>query len=246
MQRVFDFRRKDGGGLKLFASAGAMPWNESVAEVMVVQDITEKVCYEQQLRESAALLENLAQQVPCIIYQFRLYPDGRSCFSYVTRNFQDIHEMQPEDAKDDATPVFRRLHTDDFERVSAGIAASARDLSVWREDYRVVLAQQGLRWRSNQMLQRSVSGTLEIISRMMDPRDPYTAGHQHRVGQNARLIGADLGLDREARELLELTGVVHDVGKIAVPTEILTKPTCLTDIELQIVRGHATAGHEIV
>lgn len=44
MQRVFDFRRKDGGGLKLFASAGAIPWNESVAEVMVVQDITEKVC----------------------------------------------------------------------------------------------------------------------------------------------------------------------------------------------------------
>jgi len=189
--------------------------------------------------------------------------------------------VRPEQVKEDATAVFQRIHPDDIEQVMASIAVSARDITRWQDDYRVVLPQQGLHWRSgnarpqrlpdgstlwhgfiedstarkemeqvqhrsNQLLQRSVTGSFEIISRIMDQRDPYTSGHQRRAGQIARLIGQDMGLDRQAQEMLELTGLVHDVGKIAVPTEILTKPTRLTDIELQIVQSHASAGYEIL
>jgi putative nucleotidyltransferase with HDIG domain len=233
------------------------------------------------LPEDAEFIENLAQQVPGVIYQYRLWPDGHGSFPFATRHLNDIYELAPEEVREDASKVFERIHPEDLERVRSSILDSARALDVWICDYRVNLPRQGTRWcsgfarpqrlpdgstlwhgfiedstvrkemehelrRSNQALQRSVAGTLEIISRIMDRRDPYTAGHQHRVGRIARLIGQELGLGQPEEELLELIGVVHDIGKIAVPTEILTKPARLSDIELQIVKSHAEAGYELL
>ncbi len=95
-------------------------------------------------------------------------------------------------------------------------------------------------------LEASMRGTLRAIAQMVELRDPYVAGHQRRVGAMAAAIGKELGLsERECREL-ELTSLVHDVGKIAVPAEILSKPGSLTPIELEIVKAHAQAGFEIL
>ncbi len=95
-------------------------------------------------------------------------------------------------------------------------------------------------------LEGAMRGTLEVVARMVDLRDPYTAGHERRVGLIAKAIGTELGWSPERCDALELMGMVHDVGKIAIPTEILTKPGRLTSIEFQIVQSHAETGWEIL
>jgi putative nucleotidyltransferase with HDIG domain len=77
-------------------------------------------------------------------------------------------------------------------------------------------------------------------------RDPYTAGHERRVAEIAVAIGADLGFDARRQEGLRVAGYLHDVGKITIPSEILTKPGKLTAVEFKLIRGHAQAGYEVL
>ncbi|WP_230371370.1 HD-GYP domain-containing protein [Paludibacterium denitrificans] len=81
---------------------------------------------------------------------------------------------------------------------------------------------------------------------MVDLRDPYTAGHERRVGLIAYAIARELGWEPERCNAMEMTGLVHDIGKIAIPAEILSKPTRLTPLEMAMVRGHAQAGYDIL
>jgi len=92
----------------------------------------------------------------------------------------------------------------------------------------------------------AMKGTLEVVSRMIDLRDPYTAGHEKRVGMIAAAIAREMGWSRERCEGMEMIGMVHDIGKISVPAEILVKPTRLSDTEMKLVQGHAQAGYEIL
>lgn len=95
-------------------------------------------------------------------------------------------------------------------------------------------------------LEASMRGTLQAVSNMIDQRDPYTAGHERRVGLIAGAIGRELGWDAQRCDMLEMVGLVHDIGKIGVPAEILTKPGRLTELEMQLVRQHAQTGYEIL
>ncbi|MBK6595343.1 MAG: PAS domain S-box protein [Burkholderiales bacterium] len=82
-----------------------------------------------------------------MVYQYRLYPDGRSCFPFASEGIEDIYEVTPESVRADAAPVFTRLHPDDLEGVSVDIQESARSLTLFHKEFRVVLPRQGLRWR---------------------------------------------------------------------------------------------------
>ena len=95
-------------------------------------------------------------------------------------------------------------------------------------------------------LESMMRATLEAVANMVEMRDPYTAGHEKRVGELARDIGRELGWAEDRCRQMELVGLVHDIGKIAVPAEILTKPTKLTDIEMQLMRIHPQAGYDII
>ncbi|PHM19574.1 MAG: PAS domain S-box protein [Curvibacter sp. PD_MW3] len=95
-------------------------------------------------------------------------------------------------------------------------------------------------------LEASMRGTLQAVSNMIDQRDPYTAGHERRVGLIAGAIGREMGWPEERCSRMELVGLVHDIGKISVPAEILTKPGRLTDLEMRLVREHAQIGYEIL
>ena len=97
-----------------------------------------------------------------------------------------------------------------------------------------------------QRLEESLQATLRVVSTMVEMRDPYTAGHERRVGLVAAAIAQELGWSAERCKTMEMVGLVHDIGKIAVPSEILTKPSRLTSIELQLVREHAQAGYDIL
>jgi len=92
----------------------------------------------------------------------------------------------------------------------------------------------------------ALKATIEAMSRTMEWRDPYTAGHQKRVALISTAIATKLGLTDEQIQALYMAAMVHDLGKVAVPAEILTKPSRLTDLEMQMVQGHAESGYQIL
>jgi hypothetical protein len=92
----------------------------------------------------------------------------------------------------------------------------------------------------------SLKATIEAMSRTMEWRDPYTAGHQKRVALISVAIAKKLGLSDEQIQALYMAAMVHDLGKVGVPAEILTKPSRLTDLEMLMVQGHAESGYHIL
>ncbi|MGC2519121.1 MAG: PAS domain S-box protein [Burkholderiales bacterium] len=95
-------------------------------------------------------------------------------------------------------------------------------------------------------LEVAMQGTVDAVSAMVEMRDPYTAGHERRVADLAAAIGAELGLTQDRIQGLRIAGGVHDIGKIVVPAEILSKPSKLTELELEIVKTHAQRGYEVL
>lgn len=95
-------------------------------------------------------------------------------------------------------------------------------------------------------LATSLRATIEAMSRTMEWRDPYTAGHQKRVAEISMAIARKLQWHEERVQALYMAAMVHDIGKMSVPSEILTKPSRLTSIEMQLVQGHVDSGYQIL
>jgi putative nucleotidyltransferase with HDIG domain len=121
----------------------------------------------------------------------------------------------------------------------AGIVGVNLDVTPIRE------AEQELAAAAAQ-LEATLQGPVAALSATTELRDPYTAGHQRRVAELACAIAAELGCDSARIVLLRTASLLHDVGKILVPAEILSKPGRLTKPEMQLVRQHAAAGADIV
>ena len=95
-------------------------------------------------------------------------------------------------------------------------------------------------------LQKSLEDTVRAIAGIVELRDPYTAGHQVRVAELASAIARQMGLTEEQVQGIHLSSIVHDLGKIKIPAEILSKPGLLSDIEYQLIKTHAQAGYDIL
>lgn len=99
---------------------------------------------------------------------------------------------------------------------------------------------------SSQSDSSSLEETLQAISAMLEKRDPYTAGHQHRVADLAEKIAREMGLSDAQAHGIRLASLVHDIGKIQVPAEVLNKPGKLTDLEFSLIKLHPQTGYEIL
>jgi PAS domain S-box-containing protein len=100
--------------------------------------------------------------------------------------------------------------------------------------------------RHETRLRESLEQTIQVISATSEERDSYTAGHQRRVAAICSKISAKLGLPEERIHGLNLAATIHDLGKIGIPSEILSKPRRLTTTELNMVREHSTIGFNIL
>lgn len=101
-------------------------------------------------------------------------------------------------------------------------------------------------WKAMERLRRALEGSIQAISAAVEIRDPYTAGHQRRTSELAGAIAVELGLDDETRIGTMAAARIHDIGKISIPAEILSKPTKLTDLEFEIIKTHAERGYTIL
>ncbi|MCX6305319.1 MAG: PAS domain S-box protein [Bacteroidetes bacterium] len=102
---------------------------------------------EDALKLNHQLLFNLTEQVPGVVYQYRLFPDGRSCFPYSSSGMYEIFEVTSDEVREDASLVFARIHPDDLQRFQELITESARTLQHFLCEFRVVLPGKGLRWQ---------------------------------------------------------------------------------------------------
>jgi putative nucleotidyltransferase with HDIG domain len=91
-----------------------------------------------------------------------------------------------------------------------------------------------------------VHDVIESMGRVVEMRDPYTQGHQTRVAALGKDIAIEMGLGREAVDAIEMAGLVHDIGKLSVPAEILSKPGKLSPFESLLMRLHPMQGYEIL
>jgi PAS domain S-box-containing protein len=95
-------------------------------------------------------------------------------------------------------------------------------------------------------LEAAFMHTVEVATTLSEIRDPYTAGHERRVAEIAVAIGAELGFDARRQQGLRIAGSLHDVGKMSIPAEILSKPGKLTAVEYLMVKGHPQASYDIL
>jgi len=100
--------------------------------------------------------------------------------------------------------------------------------------------------RYNEQLRLAFMRTVEVAMNLSEMRDPYTAGHERRVAEIAVAIGAEMGFDAPRQEGLRVAGYLHDVGKISIPAELLSKPGKLSPVEFSLIKGHAEQGFEVL
>jgi putative nucleotidyltransferase with HDIG domain len=100
--------------------------------------------------------------------------------------------------------------------------------------------------RTMEKLRKAMGATIQVIARVAEARDPYTAGHQTKVANLARSMANELNLKEDIIDGIRMAGTIHDIGKISVPAEILSKPTKLTDIEFSLIKSHAQRGYDIL
>ena len=99
---------------------------------------------------------------------------------------------------------------------------------------------------SVESLKRTLDGTVNALSTTLEMRDPYTAGHQKRVALIACKIAEEMGLSEDQIEGIRVMGFLHDIGKIVVPAEILSKPGKINEYEFHIIKAHSQVGYDIL
>lgn len=98
----------------------------------------------------------------------------------------------------------------------------------------------------NQELHDALMNTVQVAMILSEMRDPYTTGHERRVAEIAVAISAELCFDRNQQEGIRVAGYLHDVGKIKLPAEILSKPGKLTENEYNLIKDHAQSGYDVL
>jgi PAS domain S-box-containing protein/putative nucleotidyltransferase with HDIG domain len=100
--------------------------------------------------------------------------------------------------------------------------------------------------RTLEMLRKAMGATIQALNLTVEMRDPYTAGHQRRVADLARSIAKEMGISQEKIDAIRMAASIHDIGKIAIPSEILSKPGRINENEFSLIKTHPQVGYDIL
>jgi PAS domain S-box-containing protein len=178
---------------------------------------------------------------------------GKSCFHLIygrenpcdTCPHKGVLENGNHETFDEHIPHLGKTMLIDVSPITEGNVTSSNYIHVLRDitEIKSIKLEQE---KSQLQLIQSFKGIAQAMGKMVEQRDPYTAGHADGVSRLAVAIGYQMGLDEDTIEGLRVCGLLHDVGKISVPAEILTKPTKLTEMEFRMVKLHSSTGYEIL
>jgi PAS domain S-box-containing protein/putative nucleotidyltransferase with HDIG domain len=161
------------------------------------------------------------------------------------------HPKDPGAEDSSAVPCFRVLNKDqnsswvELSSVETSWEGSRATLHFMHDITERWLAQHAIE-QSMGNLRKALMGTIQAMAMMVEARDPYTAGHQRRVARIAHLIALEMGLGESRSECVRMAGAVHDIGKIALPADILSKPGKLTETEFDLIKDHSQSGYDIL
>lgn len=119
------------------------------------------------------------------------------------------------------------------------IQCNIRDISDRRKAERELI-------KANVLKAKLMAQTVNSLANVIESRDPFTAGHQRRVAHLSVAIAREMGMNEDFIEGLHLACTIHDIGKMSVPAEVLTKPVALNELEKEMLRGHVQAGYDII
>ncbi len=263
--------RKDGRVVWGALTASAMRDAEGRLQyfLSMIEDITARRESEAALAESERRYRELASDLPTCVFEAEL--DGRLTYANRTGlvwfgydeseigGGRNVVEMVIEGERDRARRTFRSAAEDgavpsgeytalrkDGTTFPALVSSRAMVRDGKTIGVRGILIDISERLEAAQRVERALAGTIHALAVTTEMRDPYTAGHQERVARLAAAIGRRMELSEARIEGLRVAGLLHDVGKVSVPAEILSKPTALTTIEMGLVRTHPETGYAIL
>jgi len=269
----FEFRiiSKDGGMKTVEANIVNIGKNGEVKEIGILRDITDRKQAEEEIRKLSSAVEQSIDGITIVDLDLKLtYVNnafarmhGYSPKEMIGMKLKNLHNREQMEQfnkritqikkqgswmgeigyiRKDGTPFPAYISATllkDVNGKSPGILAVARDIT---ENKRV---DQELK-KSLKRLFTSFEETIKAISSALERRDPYTAGHQKRVTNLACAIAKEMRLSKEKINGLRMAGLIHDIGKIQVPTEILNKPGQLSDTEFNMIKMHPQVGYDIL
>jgi len=203
-------------------------------------------------REITEFLDYTPEQILAFgssLFEHILHPDDAEI---VAEHHERLHELPPGDDSvlevdyrmKRADGEWRWLHSRDtpFLRDESGTVTQILGSTVDITEQR---AATELATRQGERIERTLTSVIDIAGNMGEMRDPYTAGHQRRVAELAMRIAQDLGMQDHEVADIRVAGLLHDMGKAGVPTEILGKPGTISPIEFELIKAHAEAGYQL-
>lgn len=261
--------RKDGQIRHLTVTRGEILWDGEVQFEVVYRDITEQKQAEQELLLQSQLLDSQMDGV--IVHDLNgniIYANQAACVSHGYTN-EELLQMKILDlTSQDSGKMFqyrikelREKGQASFEVTHIGKDGSIMPLEIhthlteWSGQKLILSVQRNISERkeaerqlneSYKRLQQSFLGVTKTISAALEMRDPYTAGHQGRVANLAKRIAKEMNLSDEHADQIYTAALLHDIGKIGIPAEILSKPGRLNNIEYSLIKMHPQAGYDIL
>lgn len=226
-------------------------------------------------KDLESLAQDTLTNIPGVVFKYTTYddPEKNDSISYVSPDSAMIWGYTPDQIKNDPTCLWQQIHPDDLDEMRKSVSESASNHTLWDHRYRTIdrsgkekwlrargkprKTREGVSWHTividvselveaNEKRVRALEGTVAILREAVRVRDPYTSQHEERVSQICVKIATHLGLDAEQIESLRIAGLIHDIGKLAIPIEILSKPTKLTSQEYDLIKSHVNNGCEII
>ena len=246
--------------------------DEVVGIAMVSLDLTDTELISQSRARLATIVESSEDAIVSVslegaIITWNSGAEQMYGYSAAEAIGRDFWRLVPVDERERAREQFARAArgepVEPYE--TAGIHKDGRRISVWialspfrgpdgrvigtssigRDTTRLMETEAALT-SSNAALTRMVEDTLDAVGKIVEFRDPYTQGHEKGVAALGQALARKMGLSESDSEAIEVAGLVHDIGKLAIPGEILSRPGALTDVEYSLIKEHARAGYEIL
>jgi PAS domain S-box-containing protein len=238
-----------------------------------IRDITERKQSEEALKQSEeryrSIFENAQEGI------FRSTPDGKiimsnqamaNMFGYESTEERKMmtsitdmvrqHYVNPEDLRQFEKTIEEQGFIKGYEaenyRKDGSIIWISLTMYAVHDEKGQIMHYDGIilditnRKQEVERIKKALGATVQAIAVTVETRDPYTAGHQRRVADLARAIATEMNLSVNQIDGISMAAAIHDLGKISVPAEILSKPTKLTNIEFSLIKTHSQSGHDIL
>jgi len=265
----FEALRKDGSTFPIELSLSIWQQNGKFVGLAIGKDITGRKQMEQALMESAErycnLFANSLEAVFSADIEDNILVGNKALEKLCGYCLEELTEMKPTNILPPESGEYISKHVEKM--LSADEPISSVVHEIFRKDGKRILIEQYLNFikekgtiagfqgsyidiaernKTAEQLKSSFINLAKTVSRVIESCDPYTAGHQQRVAELARLVGENIGLAEDMIERLYLNGLLHDIGKISIPTSILTKPGELSEEEWALIRAHTKQGYNIL